>query len=164
MNKICCTFIIVFCGMWCVSGDVKGQIGSNHQVQFGPWEYKKSDSHLWLHFVLKTGKDQDLDFFKSRIYVQLANVKTKFVPLAYFKGDVNERNEQSKTNEKIAKFIAKHLGGKKIFIDDANPGVFAGPGQVNGVVWLDHDRKQSLQELLIKNGLAVKNRRMDFKR
>ena len=141
----------------CSGDEIAKQDDAGIELPFEPWEFKRTDEHLWLHFNLIADKDDGLERFQMPIYVQLAGVDTKFVPLAYFEGNEAERKKQVEINDKISAFIVKQLKGKTVWIDDSKPAVFAGPGQVLGIVWLDRDRKQSLQQLLVEKGLAEKH-------
>lgn len=118
----------------------------------------KTDGHLWLHFQRIPDEDQDEGLTQFPAAVSLAGVETKFIPLVYFKGTAEERKKQEAINNEIAAFIAKQLKGKTVWIEDARPGVFAGPWQYLGIVWFDRERTKSLQQLLVKNGLAVEKK------
>ena len=125
-------------------------------LRFEAWEFQETDGQLWLKFRKVAEKDDPLHHCRFPLSVQLAGVKTKFVPLVYFKGSDDERKKQQEVNDVIAAFIAEQLKGKTVWIEDAKPVIFAGPSQVMGIVWFDPDRKRSLQQLLVEKGLAVK--------
>lgn len=121
------------------------------------WEFAESDEMLWLHFRPHEGStDKCLRRSQMPILVQLAGVDTEFVPLVYLKGSGRERKEQKALNDAIAAFIAQQLRGKRVWIEDAKPAVFAGPRQILAVIWFDPDRTKSLQQLLVEAGFAVK--------
>lgn len=134
-------------------------------LPFASWEFQKTDGQLWLHFHSSAAKDREKPRFHAPpIYVQLAGVKTKFVPLVYVKGNEQEKDKQREINDAIAKFIAEQLKGKTVWIEDAAPAVFAGPRQILGIVWFDKERKRSLQQMLVKKGLAEKHPKRGEKR
>ena len=151
-TTISCSFLILIALIGTgLGGDQPA--GKKIGLSFGPWEFERADEHLWLSFHRPTDKGKTLGWLEMH-QVQLAGIKTKFVPLVYFKGTDAERKRQQKTNDEIAAFIAEQLEGRKVWIDDAKPAVFAGPRQVLGIVWFDVERKQSLQQRLVEKGLA----------